>query len=233
MKKLTKVLVTSVLAASMIAGCANNAKDDQPSGSPAAEATEGPVTIDYLAHNSYAQIADGANNPIQKLVEQKFNAKFNIWYLDAQNREESLNVKLASGEMPDVMTVVGTLPKLVDQNVAAPIDEALVRKFAPTYAKFIDDNYKEAWDFGKYNGQLYALPTTNINSSYSTAIIWRDDWLKKVGITKTPETIEEVEQALIKFTNDDPDGNGEKDTYGMSDFAIPAIMGAFGRPAWD
>ncbi|MGG1516605.1 ABC transporter substrate-binding protein [Paenibacillus oryzisoli] len=237
MGKATSLLLLSTMTTILISGCASDKAEDKPAASngatPATIASQGPVTIDYLAHNSYAQIADGANNPIQKLVEQKFNAKFNIWYLDAQNREESLNVKLASGEMPDIMSVVGTLKKLIDQNVAAPIDEALVRKYAPTYAKFIDDNYKQAWDFGKYNGKLYALPSTNINSSYPTAVIWRDDWLKKVGITKMPETIQEVEQALTKFRNDDPDGNGKKDTYGMSDFAIPAIMGAFGRPAWD
>ena len=44
---------------------------------------------------------------------------------------------------------------------------------------------------------------------------WRLDWLKRVGINKVPETLDEVHTALKKFVEEDPDGNGLRDTYGM------------------
>ncbi|MEI8309696.1 MAG: hypothetical protein WCH98_02965, partial [Verrucomicrobiota bacterium] len=45
---------------------------------------------------------------------------------------------------------------------------------------------------------------------------WRQDWLRKVGIEKTPETVEEMHEAFYRFRYNDPDGNGLQDTYGWS-----------------
>ena len=44
---------------------------------------------------------------------------------------------------------------------------------------------------------------------------YRTDWAEAVGITKEPETIEEVYDMLYQFTYGDPDGNGKDDTYGL------------------
>lgn len=44
---------------------------------------------------------------------------------------------------------------------------------------------------------------------------YRTDWAEKVGITKAPETIDEVYDMMYKFTYSDPDGNGKTDTYGL------------------
>ncbi len=46
-------------------------------------------------------------------------------------------------------------------------------------------------------------------------LTYRTDWAEAVGITKAPETIEEVYDMMYKFTYNDPDGNGKKDTYGL------------------
>ena len=79
------------------------------------------------------------------------------------------------------------------------------------------------------NGVNYAIPTYNYNNRFHVASVWRDDWLKNVGITKIPETLEEFEEAFYKFRNEDPDGNGKKDTYAISDKGIfNSIFGAFG-----
>lgn len=44
---------------------------------------------------------------------------------------------------------------------------------------------------------------------------YRKDWAEAVGITKDPQTVEEVYDMLYKFTYNDPDGNGKDDTYGL------------------
>jgi ABC-type glycerol-3-phosphate transport system substrate-binding protein len=44
--------------------------------------------------------------------------------------------------------------------------------------------------------------------------IWvRKDWMDKLGIA-VPKTMTEFDAMLYRFANDDPDGNGKKDTYG-------------------
>ncbi|MBW7459438.1 hypothetical protein K0U00_35820, partial [Paenibacillus sepulcri] len=61
------------------------------------------------------------------------------------------------------------------------------------------------------------------------------DWLQKVGVNKLPETLDELEQIFIKFRNEDPDGNGKKDTYALSNGSdypgevwFQTIFGAYG-----
>ena len=44
---------------------------------------------------------------------------------------------------------------------------------------------------------------------------YRQDWADKVGITKAPETIDEFYDMIYKFTYNDPDGNGKRDTFGI------------------
>ncbi|MDO3412487.1 extracellular solute-binding protein [Saccharibacillus sp. CPCC 101409] len=188
-----------------------------------------PVELDWLGYNSYAQ--PDPNADIVKMVEEKFNAKFNIWYVDAQQWNDQVNVKFAAGEIPDVLQIREQIPKYVANGILAEISEDDIRKYAPTYAKVIDDYDASLWNTVKYEGKIYGLPSINLNGDYPQAMIWRKDWLDKVGIDKIPETLDEFETALKKFRNEDPDGNGKKDTYGMSDYALRYIMGAYGMPA--
>lgn len=166
-----------------------------------------------------------------KFYEDKFNVDFNMWNLDHQNIHEVLNLKFAAGEVPDYMgqgVEISNLPKLVQQGVLLGFDEEVIKKYMPNvYEKAIklDPNWL---DYAKVDGKIYGLPEMRTVSNYRTTIVWRGDWLKKVGIAKTPETLEEFEEAFYKFAKEDPDGNGKNDTYGLSLSGIPAIFGAFG-----
>ena len=223
-KKWTGLAVLALLAGTLSAcGGEDSAKSGQTTD------PSQPVTLDWLAYNSYAQ--PDPDSEIVKMVEKKFNAKFNIWYVDAQQRNDQLNVKFAAGEMPDVLQVHEQIPKYVANGILAEISEEDIRKYAPTYASVIDDYGPALWNTVKYEGKIYGLPAINLSGAYPQSLIWRQDWLDKVGINKIPETLDEFENALTKFRSDDPDENGKKDTYGMSDYALRYIMGAYGMPA--
>ncbi|MFB9277489.1 ABC transporter substrate-binding protein [Cohnella cellulosilytica] len=229
--------LTLALAVGLLAGCGGNGDKEtgKASESPSASAKTSeeaakPIAMEWLGYDSYGQ--PNPDSAVIKAVEQKFNAKFDFWYIDSQKWEDNLNVRLAAGEMPDVLKITNrqNLPKYVNQGILAPIPLETIEKHAPTYVKFLNENYPEVWDGVKYNGEIYAIPMTNLNGTYPTVVIWRQDWLEKVGISKVPQTIEEYEEAFVKFRNDDPDGDNKKDTYGLSDFALPNILGAFGYP---
>ena len=59
------------------------------------------------------------------------------------------------------------------------------------------------------------------------AMFWRKDWLDKLGL-EVPETLEEYEEVLTAFVEQDPDGNGKKDTAGAAERIFGAVFGAFG-----
>ncbi|MBD2845525.1 extracellular solute-binding protein [Paenibacillus sp. IB182496] len=56
-------------------------------------------------------------------------------------------------------------------------------------------------------------------------IILRQDWLDRLGL-EPPGTLEELYEVLRAFTEDDPDGNGQDDTFGLAD-RNDLIYGAF------
>ncbi|MFC4778258.1 extracellular solute-binding protein [Paenibacillus sp. GCM10023252] len=223
------LLVGSLLAGALTgcSGSGNSGNTPSPTQNAATADPKEPVTIEWLAYNNYGE--PDPDSKILKMVEEKFGAKFKVWYLDNQKYNELLSIKLAAGEMPDTLRITDDIPKLVNNGVLAPIEEETIRKYAPNYAKLVD-SYPDAWQRVTYEGKLYGLPYININGDYPMVTVWREDWLRNVGITKTPETLQEVEEALTRFRNNDPDQNGKKDTYGISDYALPSILGAFGKP---
>lgn len=238
-KKLGIVLLILAFSVSLLSGCGSSSQNQASSGAvsttaAADEQTTGkpdPVTIDWLAYQTLAE--PDSNAPVVKAFEEKYNAKFNFWFVDDQKYEDALNVKLASGEMPDFFRVPGQdkIAKYVKQGIIAEMPVEKIRQLAPQYAEMVDkfDTNKVMWNSTMVDGKNYALRRFNVDGTYPTTLIWRKDWLTNVGIDKVPETIDEFEDALRKFRNSDPDKNGKKDTYGLSNTTMLAVTGAFGQ----
>lgn len=244
-RKYLSTVVTAALLCSTLAACGSKAPAAPESTAPketaqssttakaegetAPEAKEEPVHLEWLAYDSYGQ-PDLTSEQI-KYYNEKFNVDLDFWYLDSENWDQVLGVKLASGDMPDVMRIRNSanIPNYVKQGILTEFTDDMLAKI-PSYTdslKKYDPDDVGLID-GYYNGKLYMLKTISVNGSYPTVLTWRTDWLKNVGIDKIPSTIEEFEKAMYAFRNDDPDGNGKKDTYGFSNTAINAVFGAFG-----
>ncbi|MFD0715482.1 ABC transporter substrate-binding protein [Paenibacillus sp. GCM10027626] len=231
-------LLAAVVAASSLAGCSGKGeekgqntpppapKDTSQSTSSETPETK-PITLNWLTYQ-YGPVDENAES--KKLLEEKFNVKFNIWYLDVTKREELLGTKMAGGEFPDFMTVYNgaDLAKFIDQEIAVTYTEEELNQYMPNYKALVDKYNPESWTYAKRNGEYMGIPSLNTDGVYGWAVAWRKDWLDKVGITKVPETLDELIEAMRKFRNDDPDGNGKKDTYGMSKTGMQQVYGAFG-----
>lgn len=236
MKRILASLLTLAIIVGCFAGCSNNGskkvdsqKDNKENTITKGDSkTEEPVTLEWLAYNCYEQ--PDAEAPVVKKVEEKFNVKFNFWFLDDKNWNQSLNIKLAAGEIPDIMRLKGNVATLVDQDILAEIPKDMIKEKAPDYYSAVDvyaEDYN-VWLYGSYKGKRYSIPRLNADGKYPTVLVWRKDWLKNIGYDAPPKTLEEFEDVMYKFRNNDPDQNGEKDTYGLSDRAFNAIYGAFG-----
>lgn len=242
MSKMAKKLVCLALATgitiSLLAGCGKGdtgAAATQETGKTTSEAqstVEEPVKIDWLAYQTLAE--PDPNSEIAQAIEKKFNVKFSYWFVDDAKWDDVLNVKLASGEMPDVMTIRdrNNIPKYVNQGVLAELPLETIEKVAPNYINMAKkyDTSGMLLNAAKYNGKNYGFTSINVDYAYPCPVIWRTDWLKNVGVSKIPESLAEYEAAIYKFRNEDPDKNGKKDTYGISNTSLAAVFGAYGIP---
>jgi len=210
---LTAILIPSIVLSACSADKSGTAATQQ--GAAKSAETDKPVEIKWAGifppdtDDSYAQ----------RFLEKKFNIKLVNVRLDASTAEQQLNVKLASGEIPDVIpgvTDINGFKNLVEQEIAAelPVDE--IRKHMPNYAKYIDQLDASFWKAGFVGGKNYGIPRTYGEGNSYFLPAYNAAWLKKIGYNAPPDTLAELEDVLTKFRNEDPDGNGKKDTYGFS-----------------
>ena len=63
------------------------------------------------------------------------------------------------------------------------------------------------------SGAIYRIPGDVAEPACETLWI-RQDWLDNLNL-EVPKTLDELESVLYAFTNDDPDGDGQNNTYGL------------------
>ncbi len=231
MKKWLVVLLS--IGAFLVVSCGgkDSASTGGTSGGGAgAASTAKPVVIEWLAYNNYA--IPNPDSYVVQTVSDRYNAKFNFWDLGgSENPTDALNMKLATGNMPDIFRMMGGLDvgMMVEQGILAEIPLEVLKEKAPDYYAAVD-KYRDynVWEYKLHEGRNYGLPKLNMSGKYPTVLEWNKDWLEAIGYDAPPETLAEFEDVIYKFRNNDPDGNGKKDTYGLSETSFEAVMGAFG-----
>jgi putative aldouronate transport system substrate-binding protein len=226
-----------VLALSVATACSGGSGEDlkasEASQAPGnAGKQEAPIEISWLSFNFPQE--DGTI--VQKYLENKFNVKIKNIRIDRANWKDQLNVRLASGELPDLWLLWGVsdVNAYASQNLLAELPVEEIKAQIPDLGKLVDDKEPGAWVDGMINGKNYGIPITNLDGAYPLLNTYNENWLKKIGYDSPPVTLEQLEDVLYKFRNDDPDGNGKKDTYGLTGKAaysvgesFPGIFGAF------
>lgn len=184
-------------------------------------------TISWTNYQIQPADEDGV---IIKMLEEKFNVDIDVWNLEHERYHELLNLRLSSGEIPDLfrMTDANTLLTYADQGVLAELTDELLQNYAADIVKVIEDNASGYMDFGKVDGIQYAIPAISPTNIFRLPLVYRLDWMENVGVEKTPETLEEFEKLMYKFAKEDPDDNGKDDTYGASQTVLYPVLGAYG-----
>lgn len=157
-------------------------------------------------------MGDVENGAFMKALHEKFpNVNFQLEPILYSAYKEKFPVLMASGDLPDIFrtNAQSYLPQLVEGKLVAPLDEVL-----NTYGKDIVGNARPGHlAFGRYGGKQYAIPGSYSLKYFAQNI--RMDWLQNLGLA-VPKTMDEFRQVARAFTNNDPDGNGIKDTYGTA-----------------
>lgn len=226
-KKTLFALNLACLAPLALISC-GGAIDDTP--------TDGTVVLDMFVNggNSF----DGVKkDSIWQKIETDTGVKMAI--RGATHNSDyytTLNPMINTGSIPDVIFAVphdagNSYNNWVNQDIIWNIDELLAEKpgqYPHIEAILKSDQFKNL-TFGNHAHTL--LPYLTSESGWG--IYYRSDWLINIGyyveqngekIARTPETIEEFQDALMKFTKNDPDGNGKDDTYGISPFGKAFYM---------
>ncbi|MDF2925174.1 MAG: extracellular solute-binding protein family 1 [Paenibacillaceae bacterium] len=161
----------------------------QASGSPAVQK---PVELSWMVNQVVLPESEG-----EKLVEEKFNVKLDIISISNADYVQRQQLMMSTGEVSDVLFVLdpNELKKYADQGLLAEVPMDLIAKHAPRLKAEIDKSAPQGWYYTEQKGKNYGVPTLYAGQ-YTTPVSWRTDLLEKAGVTKIPETIDEMTQAF-------------------------------------
>ncbi|WP_036725098.1 extracellular solute-binding protein [Paenibacillus sp. FSL R7-277] len=127
-----------------------------------------------------------------------------------------LGVSLASGDIPDIVRVnASQLRVLSNAGLIQDLSEVYDQYATPLTRKVLSEEGTGPFETVTLDGKLMAIPETN-SSIEGAMFLWiRTDWLERLGL-QPPQTMAEVLAISKAFTQQDPDGNGKHDTYGLA-----------------
>lgn len=145
-----------------------------------------------------------------------------------EDAEQKKNIAIASGDIPDFMLCSATqLAMLAKTDLINKDLESLYNTYASDHLK--GWNTKEgntALEAAYYKGQMIAIPLLGSSIDAAPFLFLRQDWLDKLGLS-VPTNMDELYNVMKAFKEQDPDGNGKDDTFGMNihkDFNSPSAM---------
>lgn len=193
--------------------------------------SEEPMELDFWHWNS-DRLPEQVSE-VQRLLEEKFNIKINWMPRNSATWSDTITVMLSSGDIPDWWNDLDfvTYDKLVAQGLCAEIPEKTIARVMPRYYEWIQRylGTEDTLRYHKRDGVNYSLPILWTLGVQGNQPVVREDWLNALGL-EIPTTLDELENVLDAFTNNDPDGNGQDDTYGWSASGyngFSMIFGAF------
>lgn len=165
----------------------------------------------------YASGQDAQNNSAYEMWEEIMGIHVeNKILAPSSSMTEKMQLAIGSNDIPDFGIVDATM-------MATLIKNDMVEDMTDIYETWATDDLRELTE--QNDGGLFA-PVTNAEGRYmgipvpntlgdSYPIMWiRQDWLDALGLD-APQTMDEAFEIAMKFATEDPDGNGEADTYGL------------------
>jgi putative aldouronate transport system substrate-binding protein len=230
MKKIAVLASAAILTTGLLAGCSSDNKDN--SNKAAANAGAGtamkdgkfdpPITITIAKQQDenagkYINGETINDNVLTRWGKENLGINIETTLLggDAGNYNTKLRLAITGSEkLPDVLPVYDTMLEndLIQSGLVKDISED-ISKYMPDRLKEIYKQFPTSFNPVIQDGKVYGMAIAP-NLTEGEVMLIRQDWLDKLNL-KAPTTIDEFEKVIAAFTNDDPDGNGKKDTYGF------------------
>lgn len=242
LEKATRLLVVAAMLLITLAGCVAPVAPSGGDASAASGDSSAPVDIELWAN---ATVTEAGAPPDDWVAYDRIRDEVgvNLTYVivpPGGDGETVMNAAAAGNNLPDLFQVVsssgdsrGALHRLYEQGLVAPVGDMLAMMPERTA-----DHYSDplALELVTIDGELYGLPEPPPLPRREGLVI-RKDWLDALGL-EVPTTLDELTEVARAFTTQDPDGNGQADTYGLGGFLngqglgsrFDFIFGAFGLP---
>ncbi len=202
-----------LLALTLVIGCTAALADD------AFTPMEEPFRLKVAMHYNESDLP--GQTPETSIWNDWFKKYLNvelewIWLSSDGGWTEKLNASLASGDIPDVLCLNSQqFREFLENDYIRPIDDAWDKYASGALRKMYENVNNDPLKDATFRDHLYAVPRAEDNTAV-TKLLWiRQDWLDNLG-EKVPANTDELAALMRRFTFDDPDQDGQNNTYGLA-----------------
>lgn len=216
MKKKMSLFLAAVMGASLMAtGCSSGDSGSQSTSAGAdqtAQAGEGEAKKSDPIKIMAPLLGDTSprnNGPIETALEELTGYEVEVTWVPNSSYTDKVSVVLAGGDLPDILVTTGK-----DTNIISAVDDGVfwqLDDYIPQFENLSKINPDVQLN-ASFNGETYGIYRSR--DVMRAGVIIRRDWLNNLGL-EAPKTADEFTEMLRAFKNNDPDGNGQDDTYGL------------------
>ena len=175
-------------------------------------------SIDIMAP-FFSPVPPEEDDPIDKALSDIAGLDISVQWVPNGDYGAKTNTVLAGDDIPDVMVIQGKDQSFVQTAEAGGFWDLTEHLASGDYPNLVTEN-PDVQEASSVNGKVYGVYRARDVIRHS--VILRQDWLDNLGLA-LPETTDDLYEIARAFTEDDPDGNGEDDTYGMINPAWPGF----------
>ncbi|KAB8134181.1 extracellular solute-binding protein [Gracilibacillus oryzae] len=201
------------------------------------------ITLSMLAPGT--GLAEWEDMPTLQEYSEMTNINFEYETPPLSDFQTKLNLAFASGEIADIIFGASTnelTPGMeVDygqQGILLPLED-LIEEYAPNFKALMEENPELERSITTTDGHIYALPSVNQHptAKWPAGPMWYNGaWLDAVGVEELPKSTDELYDLLVRFRDEDPNGNGEADEIPLTDVKMNSsrrwFLAAFGMKDW-
>ncbi len=251
-KRIVRLLLSTLIMSNMFVSCSRNASPDETQES----VSRSDASYDEAFFSKYdppvrltmaREIGDGLkgliddlpgetleDNRWSRLYEDVLGIELTYdWTARSEQYYKKLDIILASGRLPDMVRVnAQQLRQLSNAGLIQELTDAYKRYASPFTKEILTQEGLGALESGTINGKLMGIPETSASIEKALFLWIRTDWLEELQLAP-PKTMQDVLMISKAFTENDPDRNGIKDTYGMAatQYLFDPVMGLGGLMA--
>lgn len=205
LSRFTAIAAAAATATTLLTGCQPGGGSSDAAGfDQSGRLTKLSVMLPLLGQKAPAQ--DGR---IQEAIEEFAGVDLDITWVPGSNYKDRLTTTFASQDIPAIVAMQDKNPAFV-QSAEAGAFWDLTDKVR-NYPNLTPEN-EGVFQASTVNGTAYGV--LRWRDPMRTAVTLRKDWLDKLGLEE-PKSTDDLYRIAQAFTENDPDGNGVKDTYGL------------------
>jgi len=158
------------------------------------------------------------NNQYTRHIKEHLNIDTEIIWQTASGKDydQKVNLAIASNDLPDLVVVNDAqLRQMVKAGQVQDLTQVYEQYASPAIKGIIEKTEGRAMEAVTFDGKMMALPNVTARGDAVHTMWIRKDWLDKLGL-EVPKTVEDLKKVAKAFVEQDPDGNGQPDTIGIS-----------------